>query len=64
MLIDVYKKRGDEMNKLLQQSKKRLKVLEQEKQSKQSSTLIINIVGRDGGLFWRIKSKLPRGWNK
>lgn len=57
-------KRGDEMNKLLQQSKKRLKVLEKEKQSKQASTLIINIVGRDGGLFWRIKSKLPKGWNK
>ena len=57
-------KRGDEMNKLLQQSKKRLKVLEKEKQNKQASTLIINIVGRDGGLFWRIKSKLPKGWNK
>ena len=52
------------MNKLLQQSKKRLKLLEKEKQSKQSSILIINIVGRDGSLFWRIKSKLPKGWNK
>lgn len=64
MLMDVYKKRGDEINKLLWQSRKRLKALEQEKQSKQSSTLIINIMGRDGSLFRRIKSELPKGWNK